>query len=278
MDLYTKNSLQCSAVTTLNYSTSFSMGIKMLGKQYHDPVYAIYAFVRFADEIVDTFFEQDQADLLDDFRESTFIAIKNGYSTNPILHSFQWVVNRYNIQHQLIKAFLNSMAMDLKQDEHNQASFENYVYGSAEVVGLMCLHVFTDGDTKNYDQLFHPARKLGEAFQKVNFLRDIKSDLDDRGRNYFPGIHLDQLDESSKNELVQNIEADFHEALPGIRQLNKNSRLGVYLAYRYYRGLLKKIKQLPANRLKKERIRIADPKKMLIFIFTRIRLLLNIIR
>ncbi len=250
----------------------------MLGKQYHDPVYAIYAFVRFADEIVDTFFEQDQADILDDFRERTFIAIKNGYSTNPVIHSFQWVVNRYNIQHQLIKAFFNSMALDLAQDEHNQASFENYVYGSAEVVGLMCLHVFTDGDIKKHDQLFYSARKLGEAFQKVNFLRDIKSDLDDRGRNYFPGIHLDQLDERSKHELVQNIEADFREALPGIRQLNKKSRLGVYLAYRYYRGLLWRIKKLPANRLKKERIRIADWKKLVILIVARIRLFLNIIR
>ncbi len=265
-ELYTKNSIACSRITTLNYSTSFSMGIKMLHHSFHDPVYAIYGFVRYADEIVDTFFDQQQAVLLDEFKTATVKAIERGISSNPILHSFQWVVNKYGIDRELIDAFLHSMAMDLTKSEYDRKAFQTYVYGSAEVVGLMCLKVFCYPDNALYQKLLPPARKLGEAFQKVNFFRDIRSDYYERGRIYFPGLDVKQMDEESKRKIEQEIQADFDQAYQGIRQLPKSSRKGVLLAYKYYLVLFKKIRKKNPNQLLNKRIRVSNIIKILLWL------------
>jgi 15-cis-phytoene synthase len=265
MEQYTHNALDCSEKTTKNYSTSFSLGVRLLGKPMRRPIYAIYGFVRFADEIVDTFHDQNKKELIKRFENETFEAIEKGFSSNPILHSFQWVVNLYSIDHDLIKSFLRSMRMDLCPNSKNfsQVKYHNYIYGSAEVVGLMCLKVFTHRE-KNYEELVHPARKLGEAFQKVNFLRDIKSDLEDRDRFYFPNIDFDKFDNPSKKIIEKEIQADFDEALEGIRRLNKDARLGVYLAYTYYQKLFDKIKRTDASNILKKRYRINDFRKMIL--------------
>jgi 15-cis-phytoene synthase len=265
MERYTHNALDCSEKTTKNYSTSFSLGVRLLGKPMRRPIYAIYGFVRFADEIVDTFHDQNKKELIKRFENETFEAIEKGFSSNPILHSFQWVVNLYSIDHDLIKSFLRSMRMDLCPNSKNfsQVKYHNYIYGSAEVVGLMCLKVFTHRE-KNYEELVHPARKLGEAFQKVNFLRDIKSDLEDRDRFYFPNIDFDKFDNPSKKIIEKEIQADFDEALEGIRRLNKDARLGVYLAYTYYQKLFDKIKRTDASNILKKRYRISNSRKLLL--------------
>ena len=228
MDLYTRNSLELSRLTTKNYSTSFSLGVSLLEKAFRLPIYAVYGFVRVADEIVDTFHDQDKATQLAEFRRDTFRAIENGMSTNPILHSFQWVVNAYRIDHHLIEAFLDSMAMDLDKQEYSPEEFAKYVYGSAEVVGLMCLRVFYKDQDEAYNALIQPARKLGEAFQKINFLRDINSDYEERGRFYFPGVDMDNFDNESKRLIEEDIKKDFDEAYVGVRQLNDVSRLGCW--------------------------------------------------
>lgn len=265
MDLYTRNSLDCSEKTTKNYSTSFSLGVRMLGKQLRKPIYAIYGFVRFADEIVDTFHDQDKRELLKRIEADTFDAIERKFSTNPILHSFQWVVNEYQIDHEQIRAFLRSMKMDLCPNNKNysQETYHFYIYGSAEVVGLMCLKVFCH-KKNNYDELVAPARKLGEAFQKVNFLRDIKSDLEDRGRFYFPDANFEKFDNVSKKIIEQDIQKDFDEALTGIRRLGKDSRLGVYLAFTYYQKLFNKIKRTEASHILQKRFRISNFRKIIL--------------
>ncbi|PLX22822.1 MAG: phytoene synthase [Salinivirgaceae bacterium] len=264
MDLYTKNALQCSKKTTRNYSTSFSLGIKLLKKQFRYPIHGIYGFVRFADEIVDTFHDHDKAALLSHFREETYKAIEDKISTNPILHSFQYVVNKYNIEKEIIDAFLDSMEMDLSYENYNNEMFQKYIYGSAEVVGLMCLRVFTEGDNKTYEMLKSPARKLGEAFQKINFLRDIKSDYIERQRSYFPHIDPATFSDAEKVKIEEDIEKDFDEAYIGIKKLSKDSRLGVYLAYTYYRKLFTKIKNTGAKNIMEQRYRISNTKKLML--------------
>jgi 15-cis-phytoene synthase len=262
MDLYTRNALQCSEVTTKNYSTSFSLGVWLLRKKYRPAIYAIYGFVRFADEIVDTFHDQDKRALLERFRKETFEAIEKEMSPNPILHSFQWVVNRYKIGHDLIEAFLKSMDMDLYKTTFNRAEYQEYIYGSAEVVGLMCLRVFYEGDDAGYESLVPPARKLGEAFQKVNFLRDMQSDFEERGRVYFPNVDYNTFSEKEKLEIEEELRADFADALPGIKNLKKDVRLGVFLAYRYYLELLRKIEPASPQSLTSQRFRVSDNKKL----------------
>jgi len=266
MDLYTLNALHLSKLTTKNYSTSFSLGVSLLKKDFRLPIYGIYGFVRVADEIVDTFHDQDKARKLADFRKDTFQAIKDGMSTNPILHSFQWVVNEYNIDHHLIEAFLDSMEMDLTQKEYNADEFKKYVYGSAEVVGLMCLRVFYKNQDNAYESLIPPARKLGEAFQKINFLRDIKSDYKERGRFYFPGVEMQHFNNENKRIIEADIKKDFDDAYLGVKKLNNVSRLGVLVSYTYYLKLFKKIQKTDASNIFKKRYRISNTRKILILV------------
>lgn len=259
--LYDKVCLKASRHTTYSYSTSFSLGIRSLDKRFHAPIHAIYGFVRFADEIVDTFHGFDKDVLLKRFREDSYRAIAEGISLNPILHSFQNVVNEFSIEQDLYDTFLDSMAMDLTDTAHDQSSYETYILGSAEVVGLMCLRVFCEGDEANYQRLKPSAMKLGAAFQKVNFLRDLKDDHQNLGRTYFPGIDIAHLDAETKVQIEQDIQHDFDEALIGIRQLPKGARFGVYIAYVYYLNLFRKIKALPCDRIMKERVRVRNRRK-----------------
>jgi len=241
------------------------------------PIYAIYGFVRYADEIVDTFHDFDKAQLLARFKMDTYQAIDEKISLNPVLHSFQLVVNQYHIGHDLIEAFLHSMEMDLQGESYNQAGYEEYIYGSAEVVGLMCLRVFCDGNDAEYDRLQPSAKHLGAAFQKVNFLRDIKSDFKERGRIYFPGVDFSSFSQEDKKKIETDIEQDFKAALIGIKQLPPPVRAGVYLAYIYYLQLFKKIRKLSASKILSERIRVPDLQKMVLlsktFLMHRLKLL-----
>ena len=256
---YTNTSYKLSKKLTTAYSTSFSLGIKVFKPEYRDPIFAIYGFVRVADEIVDTFHSHDKEYLLGKFTDDTWEAINTGISTNPVLQSFQEVVNEYNIDRNLITAFLESMEMDLTRSSYNRDNYDKYIYGSAEVVGLMCLKVFLDGNEKKYKELEHSARMLGAAFQKVNFLRDIQSDLNDRGRIYLPGVHhLDFIDNNNKAQLEQEVENEFKEAFKGIIKLPISVKLGVYSAYLYYLMLFKKIKRLDVEQLKSSRVRISN--------------------
>lgn len=266
MDLYTLNSLHLSKLTTKNYSTSFSLGVSLLKKEYRLPIYAVYGFVRVADEIVDTFHDQEKERKLSEFRHDTYQAIVDGMSTNPILHSFQWVVNEYNIDHHLIEAFLESMEMDLTQKEYTPEEFQKYVYGSAEVVGLMCLRVFYKGQDEAYNALIQPARKLGEAFQKINFLRDIQSDFEERGRFYFPGVEMSSFTNENKKIIEDDIKKDFDEAYEGVKQLNRVSKLGVLVSYTYYLKLFEKIRKTDASSIFKKRYRISNSRKIWILI------------
>jgi len=229
------------------------MGVRILSKKYRDAIYAIYGFVRYADEIVDTFFEYPQEDLFKEFVEETYKAIDRGISMNPILDSFQWAVNTYGIEKEHIDTFLKSMEMDLHMQKYNQYEISEYIDGSAEVVGLMCLRVFYYDDDESYEKLKKPARKLGEAFQKVNFLRDIKSDYVERGRTYFPEIITEDLNEQNKKKIEETISMDFKEAFMGIRALRKEARLGVYLAYIYYLELFKRIQKVKPEQLFQKR-------------------------
>jgi phytoene/squalene synthetase len=264
--LYLKNNLACSKATTLNYSTSFSFGIKLLHRDFHYPIYAIYGFVRYADEIVDTFFENSQQELLDEFKADTYKAIERKISSNPILDSLQWVVHKYQIEIHLIEAFLHSMEMDLTRCEHDQKSINEYIYGSAEVVGLMCLRVFCENDNDMYSRHYETARSLGAAFQKVNFLRDIKADYYGRGRIYFPGVEIARFTDAEKRSIEEDIQNDFDHALTGIKSLNKKSRKGVYLAYIYYQKLLRKIIKAPASELLNKRYRISNFFKLILMV------------
>jgi phytoene/squalene synthetase len=265
MQLYNKNAFDCSKITANNYSTSFSLGIKMFKKKYRPGIYGIYGFVRFADEIVDTFHNHNQKDLLTNLREETFKAINDQFSTNPILHSFQYVVNEYNINHEYIEAFLDSMEMDLTHQKYNQEEISRYIYGSAEVVGLMCLRVFYKNRNEKFNELVHPARKLGEAFQKVNFLRDIRADYIEKKRIYFSGIEFENFSEAQKKEIENDIAADFEEALAGIKKLHSDVRLGVFLAYTYYIKLLEKIRKTTPDDILTQRYRISNSTKLILF-------------
>jgi phytoene synthase len=263
MDQYHNTTYKLSKKLTVQYSTSFSWGIKAFGPEYRDPIYAIYGYVRVADEIVDTFHNYDKKYLLDKFREDTYEALNMGISTNPILNSFQKVVNDYNIDRKLIDAFLDSMEMDLYESSYDKEVYEKYIYGSAEVVGLMCLYIFVNGDENKYKELEHSARMLGSAFQKVNFLRDIKSDFDERSRIYLPGVHSQNLiNNMNKQKLEKEIAEEFHEAFKGIIRLPIGVKLGVYSAYLYYLMLFKKIERLDIKQLMKKRVRIPNYYKL----------------
>ena len=264
IDLYNNVCRECSQLVTNRYSTSFSLGIKMFAEEFRSPIYSIYGFVRFADEIVDTFHKHDKATLFKEFREDTHLSIERRISLNPILHAFQQVVHEFNIDSELIDGFLDSMEMDLHRDRFDRATYEKYIFGSAEVVGLMCLKVFVKGDESEYERLRIPAMRLGSAFQKVNFLRDIRSDYIDRGRVYFPEVDYDQFDCVQKNEIEEEIQQEFDEAYEGIKMLPKGARLGVYLAYTYYLRLLKRIKKCSADQVRKQRIRVPDSHKLLL--------------
>ncbi|WOK06708.1 phytoene/squalene synthase family protein [Imperialibacter roseus] len=275
IDLFDSTALKVSQLVTERYSTSFTLGIKTLHKKFRDPVFAIYGFVRYADEIVDTFHDHNKKALLERFRKDTYDAIDEKLSFNPILHSFQSVVNQYKIENELIDAFLRSMEMDIIQNEYNESGYQEYIYGSAEVVGLMCLRVFCEGDDEQFRSLKAPARRLGAAFQKVNFLRDIKSDFKDRGRTYFPGVDFNNFSQISKAQIESDIQQDFDAAYEGIKRLPKGARLGVYLAYVYYLTLFSKIKRLPVARIMTERIRIPDSKKIILLFQTYLKHSLN---
>jgi phytoene/squalene synthetase len=249
----------------------------MFDRKLHAPIYGIYGFVRYADEIVDTFHGYDKKKLLDNFKKDTFQAIEDKISLNPILHSFQIVVNKYNIEHDLITAFLRSMEMDLYFNEYNQTCYEEYIYGSAEVVGLMCLRVFCEGNEEAYQRLKPAARSLGAAFQKVNFLRDMKSDYFERGRTYFPNVDFKRFDYQAKKEIEADIQRDFDHAYMGILQLPKSARLGVYLAYIYYLKLFRKIQETAPTKVMNERIRVPDTKKFTLLVKSYVKHQLNYI-
>ncbi len=277
MDLYTTTTLECSKLITEHYSTSFTLGIKTLDKRFHLPIYAIYGFVRYADEIVDTFEGFDKKTLLSRFKSDTYTAIEEGISLNPVLHSFQLMVNKYKIDHDLIESFLHSMEMDLYYADYNQEGYEAYIYGSAEVVGLMCLRVFCEGNLEEYDRLKADAKRLGSAFQKVNFLRDIKSDFQERGRTYFPDVDFTNFTLEDKKLIENDIQADFDAALRGIMELPRGAKGGVYLAYKYYLRLFDKIKNCPASRIQNERIRVPDFQKLTMLASTYFQLRLNVL-
>ncbi|GAB2617185.1 phytoene/squalene synthase family protein [Belliella aquatica] len=266
--LFDQTTFECSRLITQRYSTSFTLGIKTLNKKYHMPIYAIYGFVRYADEIVDTFHDQDKKALLDLFKKDTYKAIQDGISLNPVLHAFQIIVNQYKIDLDLIEAFLHSMEMDLDFKTYNDSKYHEYIYGSAEVVGLMCLKVFCEGDESEYLRLREPACKLGAAFQKVNFLRDIKSDYEERGRVYFPGVDFLTFDKTTKIAIEQDIQKDFDEALIGINNLPIGAKMGVKVAYLYYLKLFDKIKTLPPEVITQERIRIPNSRKISLLLGT----------
>ncbi|PSL04278.1 phytoene/squalene synthetase [Cecembia rubra] len=266
--LYDQTTFECSKLITQRYSTSFTLGIKTLDKKFHLPIYAIYGFVRYADEIVDTFHDKDKKTLLDQFKLDTYEAIENKISLNPVLHAFQLIVNQYQIDLDLIEAFLKSMEMDLDFKSYNDSRYHEYIYGSAEVVGLMCLKVFVEGDQQQYERLKSPACKLGAAFQKVNFLRDIKSDFEERGRVYFPGVDFNTFDKSAKELIEEDIQRDFDEALEGIKKLPEGAKLGVKVAYLYYQKLFDKIKDLPAETITQKRIRIPNSRKLSLLLGT----------
>ncbi len=248
----------CSRVVTRQYSTSFSSAIRMLHKDLRQPVFNIYGFVRLADEIVDSFHEFDKARLLQDFKKETFDAIGRGLSLNPVVHSFQRTVNEFNIDLQLVHAFFRSMEMDLQKSTYNESEYNEYIYGSAEVVGLMCLYVFCNGNKKLYQQLEAPARSLGAAFQKVNFLRDLNADYNGLARIYFPGCNFRNFTHADKLKIEQDIQQNFRDALKGILMLPVQARFGVYVAFKYYLSLFRKIKRLKPSRILERRIRIPD--------------------
>ncbi len=262
MALYDKVCIKASRSTTLTYSTSFSLGVRSLNRRFREPIHAIYGFVRFADEIVDTFHGFDKSTLLARFREETERSIAEGISLNPILHSYQQVVNKYGIERELYDTFLRSMAMDLTDTVHDASSYATYILGSAEVVGLMCLRVFCEGDDALYQQLKPSAMRLGAAFQKVNFLRDLKDDHQNLGRTYFPGVDVRNMSRAEKIAIEADIQSDFDAALQGIRELPNGARYGVYVAYVYYLALFRKIRSMPSDRILRERIRVRNRRKL----------------
>lgn len=276
MQLFHDVSQMCSRITTERYSTSFSSAIRLLNDELRQPIHNIYGFVRFADEIVDTFHSYDKIALLSEFKKDTYESISRGISLNPILNSFQLTVNAYKIDHALIEAFFNSMEMDLDRTNHNNNSYGAYIYGSAEVVGLMCLYVFLEGDLNKYEQLKPHAQSLGAAFQKVNFLRDLKADYSGLNRTYFPGLDFSNFTDQQKQQIEEDIQKDFEHAYAGILQLPSKARFGVYVAYKYYLSLFKKIKKLKPVTILNERVRIPNYTKAMILVRAGVRNQLNI--
>lgn len=265
--LYHKTTFKLSKVITRTYSTSFSLGISAFAPAFKDAIYAIYGYVRLADEIVDSFHDHNKRELLEEFRKETYKAIENGISTNPVINSFQLTVNKYSIDREYIDAFLNSMEWDLDNSYYESKHYDNYIYGSAEVVGLMCLRVFCNNNDKLFQELLQPAKSLGSAFQKVNFLRDIKSDIEERGRIYLPGVnHAVKINNENKKILEQDIDKEFSNALIGIKKLPSGVRLGVYSAYLYYLILFNKIKKLDVDELLKRRVRISNWTKLALLV------------
>ncbi|MEY3739234.1 MAG: hypothetical protein RL544_2012 [Bacteroidota bacterium] len=277
MNLFHEVSQDCSRITTEKYSTSFSSAIKLLHKDLRTPICNIYGFVRFADEIVDTFHGFDKALLFEEFKKATYDAIERGISLNPILHSFQMTVNQYGIDHALIDAFLYSMELDLGKHTYDRAGYETYIYGSAEVVGLMCLYIFCEGNQEQYDALKPAAKSLGSAFQKVNFLRDVKADFEGLDRMYFPDCDFANFTHADKLAIEQDIQKDFDEAYAGILHLPIKARFGVYVAYKYYLSLFKKIQRLEPAHILESRVRIPDYGKAFILAKAGIRSQLNIL-
>lgn len=277
--LFDITSSDCSKLVTQKYSTSFSLAVKMLSPSIRSAIYNIYGFVRFADEIVDSFHEHNKEQLLLDFENDYWKAKENGISLNPILHSFQSTVNQYNITDDLVAAFLKSMKADLyKTTYKTKEEYHEYIYGSADVVGLMCLKVFVNGDEGMYNELKSPAMRLGSAFQKVNFLRDLKADFEDLNRSYFPNVNLKSLDTESKNLIIKEIEDDFDFAFNnGILKLPNEAKFGVYIAYRYYRRLLKKLSNVPSSEIIETRVRISDPMKINLLARSYVKYKLNMI-
>ena len=279
IERYESASLQASEIVTKSFSTSFSLGILCLGKKIRKPIYGIYGFVRVADEIVDTFHEFPKKELLNEFEEELWRSIENKISLNPILNSFQNTVNRYSIPKDLIKSFLDSMKMDLEKKEYNSVEeYKKYIYGSADVVGLMCLKVFVKGSDALYSDLSDYAISLGSAFQKVNFLRDLKDDSNILKRVYFPNVNMDDFNEESKKEIINEIELDFKNAIKGIARLPKNSRFAVYIAYRYYNKLLKKLKRTSSENIVKKRVRIHNFQKFTVIARSYVKYQLNLIQ
>lgn len=263
--LYDEVSFLTSKLFTRHYSTSFSIAVQTLSTEIRKAIYSIYGFVRLADEIVDTFHKYNKKELLEKFEKDYYEAYNQEISLNPILNSFQITVRKYQIQDELIQAFLKSMKFDLsKSDYADRKEFEEYIYGSADVVGLMCLKVFVNGDDELYNQMKSPAMRLGSAFQKVNFLRDLKNDVENLNRRYFPGIDLLTLNKSTKKEIIDDIDEDFKVSYQGIKLLPPGAGIGVYIAYSYYKQLLRKIKHTPASRIISKRIRISNPLKILL--------------
>ncbi len=277
INLFHDLSQQCSKETTERYSTSFSSAIKLLHHDLRGPIFNIYGFVRFADEIVDTFHQYNKAELLIEFKRDTYLAIERGISLNPILHSFQLTVNKFGISHELIEAFFVSMEMDLDKTSYNSQGYKQYIYGSAEVVGLMCLYVFCEGDQSRYDELKPGAQSLGAAFQKVNFLRDVKADYEQLSRTYFPEVDFNNFTPSMKKQIEEDIAIDFTAAYDAILNLPVKARFGVYVAYKYYLSLFKKIKKSNPSNILEQRIRIPNYGKAFIVAKAGLRSQLNIL-
>lgn len=276
MPLYDRVCNDCSVRTTKAYSTSFSMGIRFLSPSQREPIYAIYGFVRFADEIVDTFHDFNKRELFDRFKADTYRAIDERISLNPILHAFQQTYHRFSIDREHVELFLRSMEWDLDREAYDRQGFDDYIVGSAEVVGLMCLRVFVNGDDAMYQALVPSARRLGAAFQKINFLRDLHADFVEMGRTYFPGFDLAHFNDQTKSDIEAEIHEDFRAAYEGILQLPRNSRLGVYVAYIYYTRLFAKIRSLPSERILEERIRIPNARKATLLMSSYLRHSLNL--
>tara|TARA_B110001454_G_scaffold215991_1_gene238415 strand:- start:264 stop:1106 length:843 start_codon:yes stop_codon:yes gene_type:complete len=277
-ELFDSVSNECSKLVTEKYSTSFSLAVKMLSTKIRTDIYNIYGFVRFADEIVDTFHGYDKEVLLNNFEKDYYLAKNQGISLNPILNSFQQTVNKYNILDEMVAAFLKSMKADLYKTEYQtKAEYDAYIYGSADVVGLMCLKVFVNGDEKMYEELKDAAMRLGSAFQKVNFLRDLKDDYELLNRSYFPNVDLGKLDAVSKQLIIDDIEQDFDFAYNnGILKLPVEAKFGVYMAYRYYKRLLKKLNKVPSEKIMDTRIRISNPMKINLLARSYVKYKLNI--
>jgi len=269
--IFDKVSNDCSEITTKSYSSCFSLGIKILDKSLHNPIYGIYGFVRFADEIVDSFHDYNKKELFNKYKSDTYLGIKNKISLNPIINSFQEVVNKFKIDHTLIESFLNSMEMDLEDQNYDENTYKKYILGSAEVVGLMCLTIFVNGDQNIFNKLKPYAMKLGSAFQKINFLRDLNDDYKTLGRSYFPEVNMENFSESDKLKIENEIENEFIEGLKGIRMLPNTSKGGVYLAYKYYYNLFKKIKNIPAHKILEKRSRISNFGKLITLLSSMIR-------
>ena len=275
--LFDEVSYKTSKITTKNYSTSFSLGIFALHKSLRKSIYNIYGFVRFADEIVDSFHDYDKHILFNQFKKDAFFAIDNKISLNPILNSFQETINTYNIDLSLVNNFLESMEMDLCERSYNEEKYNDYIHGSAEVVGLMCLKIFVNGKEKLYNKLKPSAMSLGSAFQKINFLRDANVDYSLLGRTYFPGVNLDNFTQEDKKNIEKDIEKDFKDALVGIKMLPSSSRGGVYLSYLYYYQLFKKVKRLTPSKILEERIRIPNLEKIVLMFISSVKNKFNLI-